>query len=641
MSGTDILSYADIFGYGQMGTGSLSHTLTVHGQIAGHFRAGASAKRVRDLLVSQGVRTAQAEFSINEVIVGTPAHVPLTAAQRLILQHNLTDRGIQLVTYLMMGVYHRPIGEITAAMVEWGYAALRVGPLVGDVDAQLDRWKRYTFADAPLGQGDVVALTVVTDVRPTVFPYGVLVGRTGGQSTWMVSVTPGWNQFNAVETRLVPDDDHRQVITRLFRNPSTAHYRVREADVAAGVQLHGFGDAVLQHPLGPFPTFDAWLATNHTELVRRFGEPGAQWDRPYWQGLARALYTSSQGAGRRVLQRHDIHVHGASDPAGASDGHGTPHGTLPAAHVPGYGEPGFVYTHITQAALTAHITRQLSTGTYNEVQVHHNMRANNYDPAMIAIGFTEYHAAQRAARDRAARAARPPAYGEQGWVWAVIEQATLDRYTLAEMSPPSSRTAAQIRATNHTTNYDPAQVDLSITRATNTLATARQAAIDRAHVPSYGEAGFVYTVTDQAALNATARAGLAAGTSEAELRNRLQGRGISQAQIDLAFAAPTPATPVTEAVEPDAAATATATPAATPASTATATAAPCPPGRRRLVQEGRPTTCQLPGVGQGVFTRQPRSAEVVSGARAATPTDNSFLLLAGAAVVAVLVAKNM
>ena len=61
MGGTDILSYADIFGYGVMGTGPLSHTLSIPGQIAAHFRSGASAKRVRDLLVSQGVRTAEAE----------------------------------------------------------------------------------------------------------------------------------------------------------------------------------------------------------------------------------------------------------------------------------------------------------------------------------------------------------------------------------------------------------------------------------------------------------------------------------------------------------------------------------------------------------------------------------------------------
>ena len=464
--------------------------------------------------------------------------------------------------------------------------------------------------------------------------------------------------FNAVETRLVPDGDHRQVITRLFRNPSTEHYRVREHDVPAGVALHGFGTQ-----LGPFPTFDAWLATNHTELVRRFGEPGAQWDRPYWQGLARALYTASQGTGTRVLVRHNVIVPGASDTdAGQGDGHGTPHGQLPAAHVPHYGDAGFVYTHITQAALTAHITRQLATGTYNEVQVRHNMRANNYDPALIAIGFTEYHAAQRAARDRAARAQRPAAYGEQGWVWAVVEQATLDQYTLAEMSPPASRTAAQIRATNHTTNYDPAQVDLSITRATNTLDTARQAAADRAHVASYGEAGFVYRVVTQVAVNATAHTLAAAGTSEAEIRNRLRARGISQAQIDLAFA-PVAVVPVvtTEPAAEEAAPAAAAPAAGAPADTAPAatTAAPaaaapaCPPGRRRLVAggEGGPATCELPGVGETAqgFARGPRSAQQISGVReqvteekaVETPANSAFAVLAVVAVVAVLAVKNM
>ncbi len=97
MAGTDILGYADIFGYGVMGTGHLSHTLTIPGQIAGHFRSGASAKRVRDLLVSQGVRVAEAERQINIVITGTPPHVPLTAGQRLILQHNILDHGIELI----------------------------------------------------------------------------------------------------------------------------------------------------------------------------------------------------------------------------------------------------------------------------------------------------------------------------------------------------------------------------------------------------------------------------------------------------------------------------------------------------------------------------------------------------------------
>ena len=39
------LRYTDIWGYGQRAPGATSETLTLRGQIAGHFRAGVSAKR--------------------------------------------------------------------------------------------------------------------------------------------------------------------------------------------------------------------------------------------------------------------------------------------------------------------------------------------------------------------------------------------------------------------------------------------------------------------------------------------------------------------------------------------------------------------------------------------------------------------
>ena len=634
------LRYTDIWGYGQHTPGSGSTHLTLEGQIAAHFRAGASAKQTRDLMVDQGTRTAEAERLINDVVVKTQPHVPLHADQRLILQRTATDRALTGMVYIVRGYYGRPSNEIARAMVEWGYTTQRTQRILGAAQNNMDQWKSATREGAALGLGDIVNVYSpfgASGPTPTAFvPFGILVARTP-QNEWVVDGFPGWNMWTAIESHLIADTDTRQTIRRIARNPSTHHYLGQGVTpVAGGVTIGGFG-------AGPaFPALAAWTATNRAELVRRFGErtrPG------YWDSLVLAVYNESVSKHVLVLPHADLgathtRVRGASEtPYGqGEDGHQTPHPQL-------HNTP---FRTDSQEDMNTTMLMLVRAGDFTDAQLRHQWRQLNFDPARTDIALRMAHATL----DREARAAAPPTYGQPGWAYTPIDQAALDARTVRDMDE-MGRTAEYIRGTNRATNFDPAQVDLAITRATATIATARQAAADAAHVPVYGEAGFSYRAATQAAVNARAQT-LLATNSEAQARHILRGEDYSPTQIDMAFRAadptetpepvtetPVPAVPTTETPEPEEA---------------------CPIGSsRRRLPETRPAaaparsacvrTEQTGGYGptHGILQEGEAPYEVPhvtdsgipEGPKKPEQEGSGFLIIAAAGIVAVLAYKNM